>query len=53
MERIEWISRVPLSIKEAKKLVNNLSADEFTQSEISGYSWLEELSEYAGINKDG
>ena len=51
MQGIEWLCRVPLSIKEAKNLVNNLSKDEFTESEISGYSLREELSQYAGIKQ--
>jgi len=36
LKEIKWLTRVPLSIKEAKKLVNEVSASEFSQSELSG-----------------
>ena len=37
LREIQWLTRVPLSIKEAKNLVNELSASEFSPSEIPGY----------------
>jgi len=49
MSGIEWLSRVPLSIKEAKSLVSELSSSDFTNSELSGYSWYEVSSNYGGI----
>ncbi len=49
LKQIKWLSRVPLSIKEAKNLVNTVSSSEFSQSEIIGYSWVEKTSNYGGI----
>ncbi len=49
MKEMSWITRVPLSIKEAKDIVINLSKDELTESKISGYSWKEMESNYGGI----
>ncbi len=49
LKQIKWLTRVPLSIKEAKNLVSNLSDSELTNSEIPGYSWVEKESNYGGI----
>ena len=49
LKQIKWLTRVPLSIKEAKNLVSSLSEIEFTNSEIPGYSWREKESNYGGI----
>ena len=51
MREIQWLTRVPLSIKEAKNLVNELSASEFSASEIPGYSLVEKTSNYGGISQ--
>ena len=44
-----WLTRVPLSIKEAKNLVSTVKDSELKNSEISGYSWVERESNYGGI----
>ncbi len=49
LKQIKWLTRVPLSIKEAKKLVNEASSSELSQSEIPGYSLIEKTSNYGGI----
>ncbi len=49
LKQIKWLTRVPLSIKEAKNLVSILKNSEFTNSEIPGYSWVEKESNYGGI----
>ncbi len=49
LEQIQWLTRVPLSIKEAKNLVSTVSEIEFVNSEIPGYSWVEKESNYGGI----
>ena len=49
LKQIKWLTRVPLSIKEAKNLVNELSSLEFEKSEIPGYSFVEKNSNYGGI----
>ena len=51
MTGIEWLSRVPLSIKEAKTLVSELSSLDFTASSLEGYSWYEVSNNYAGIEQ--
>ncbi len=49
LKQIKWLTRVPLSIKEAKNLVNEVSSSELSQSEIPGYSFVEKTSNYGGI----
>ena len=49
LKKIKWLTRVPLSIKEAKNLVSTVKDSEFKNSEISGYSWVERESNYGGI----
>ncbi len=51
LEQIQWLTRVPLSINEAKNLLSNLQDSEFTNSKIPGYSWVERESNYAGIRQ--
>jgi len=51
LKEIKWLTRVPLSIKEAKKLVNEISASEFSQSELPGYSFVETPSNYGGVSQ--
>jgi transposase len=49
MSGTKWLSRVPLSLKEAQEWVNNLDSQNLTKSELDGYSWKEVKSHYAGI----
>lgn len=51
MKGMSWVTRVPLSIKEAKEIVSNLSDEEFTKSELKGYSYQEIENNYAGIKQ--
>ena len=51
LKQIKWLTRVPLSIKEAKKLVTEVSSSEFSKSELSGYSFVEKTSNYGRINQ--
>jgi transposase len=51
MKEMRWLSRVPLSIKEAQELVDSISEKELTDSEIPGYSWRETISNYGGIEQ--
>ncbi len=51
LKQIKWLTRVPLSIKEAKNLVTSVSEKEFKNSEIHGYSWVERESNYGGIRQ--
>lgn len=51
MSDIKWLSRVPLSIKVAKELINKVSAKDLEKSTIEGYSWQEVESNYGGIKQ--
>ena len=51
LKQIKWLTRVPLSLSEAKNLVSSLSDSEFKPSEIPGYSWVERESNYGGIKQ--
>ncbi len=51
LKQIKWLTRVPLSIAEAKNLVSSLSNSEFKTSEMPGYSWVEKSSTYGGIKQ--
>lgn len=51
MRGMEWLSRVPLSIKSAKNLVSKLSESDFTPSSLEGYSWCEVSNNYAEIEQ--
>ncbi len=51
MDGMEWLSRVPLSIKEAKNLVSQLSSSDFNKSILEGYSWYEVNNNYADIEQ--
>ena len=44
-----WLSRVPLSVKAAKELVNQIPTDELVKSELEGYTWCVKESNYGGI----
>ena len=51
MKGIFWVTRVPLSIKQAQELVSNLAEHELKESKISGYSSQEIESNYGGIKQ--
>ncbi len=51
LREIKWLTRVPLSIKEAKNLVHKVSSSEFSKSELPGYSFVEKTSNYGGITQ--
>ncbi|MCG9890815.1 MAG: IS1634 family transposase [Thermosynechococcaceae cyanobacterium MS004] len=49
MTGLQWLTRVPLSIKEASSLVNSTVA--LTASVIKGYTFAESSSEYGGVSQ--
>lgn len=51
MSGMEWLSRVPLSIKDALNLVSKLSSSDLTASSLEGYSWYEVRNNYADIDQ--
>ncbi|MEW6499713.1 MAG: IS1634 family transposase, partial [Cyanobacteriota bacterium] len=51
MATLKWLSRVPLTVKQAKELVSQLKAEAFTESTIAGYRWSQHQSHYGGIEQ--
>lgn len=51
LTNLRWLTRVPLSLKQAQQLVFQLNEAEFTSSSVSGYSWSEHKSNYGGIEQ--
>jgi len=51
MSKMKWVSRVPLTIKEAKTLIGTLAESEFIQSGIDGYSFVDKKVTYAGVDQ--
>ena len=51
MVNMNWISRVPLSIKKAKNLAKAPISKELKPSDIKGYSYQEEKVFYGGIEQ--
>ena len=44
-----WLSRVPLSLKQAQQLVSQLDETDFINSSSPGYRWSEHKSNYGGV----
>ncbi|WP_041622576.1 IS1634 family transposase [Oscillatoria nigro-viridis] len=51
MAGMKWITRVPLSIKEAQNKICNIEDSAWEDSEIKGYKMAVQTSEYAGIKQ--
>jgi transposase len=51
MEKLKWISRVPLTLKKAQNLVKGLKNVEFKKSDQKGYSYQEEKVSYGGVEQ--
>jgi transposase len=51
MRELKWITRVPLSIKEAKNKIVDIKELEWKDSQISGYKIAGKESEYANIKQ--
>jgi transposase len=48
---LKWISRVPLTIAQAQKLVHEIRSEEFVSCELEGYRIAQRQSNYAGIEQ--
>lgn len=48
---LKWLSRTPLTIKQAKHLSSPLMESDFRESQIPGYRWSEPPSNYGGIEQ--
>ncbi len=51
MRELKWISRVPLSIKEAQNKILDIKESEWKESQKKGYKIAAKESEYAGIKQ--
>ncbi|MEO1148982.1 MAG: IS1634 family transposase, partial [Cyanobacteria bacterium J06638_22] len=51
LEPLKWVSRVPLTLKSASQLVDELDEDAFVSSALEGYSFVERELDYGGINQ--
>jgi transposase len=51
MKELKWITRVPLSIKEAQTKILDIREEEWVDSQISGYKIAAKESEYGGIKQ--
>ena len=51
LTNLRWLTRVPLSLKQALQLVSQLNKSEFHGSSVTGYSWSEHKSNYGGITQ--
>ena len=51
MSDLQWLSRVPLSIKVAKSLISTIPESEFIDSTIPGYKLVSKTENYAGIEQ--
>jgi len=51
MRGMKWITRVPLSVKEAKNKIVEIEENEWEESQIKGYKMAERESEYGGIKQ--
>lgn len=51
MTGMKWITRVPLSIKEAQNNIIEIEEEEWEKSEIKGYKIATKLSEYGNIKQ--
>jgi transposase len=48
---VKWISRVPETINEAKKLIEGISVEDMIKSDIEGYSFKDFSSSYGGFDQ--
>jgi transposase len=51
MSDLQWLCRVPLSIKVAKSLISTIPESEFIDSTIPGYKLVSKTENYAGIEQ--
>ncbi|MGB6302091.1 MAG: IS1634 family transposase [Rivularia sp. (in: cyanobacteria)] len=47
----KWLSRVPLSLAEAKRLVSSINDSELVESQIDGYSYVMRESSYSDVKQ--
>ncbi len=51
MEQLKWVTRVPLTLAQAKQVLVEVSEDELVDSCLKGYSIAERTSNYGGVEQ--
>lgn len=51
MQQIKWLSRVPLNIKSAQKVIRNIKENEWSNPSREGYRIAERKSSYGGVEQ--
>jgi transposase len=51
MATLRWLCRVPLTLKQARQLIEQLSDEDFVESTIPGYRWAAQTSNYGGVRQ--
>ena len=51
LSKLRWVTRVPLTLKEAKRVLEGVPDDAFVDSSLSGYRIAEHSSNYAGVEQ--
>lgn len=51
MATLRWLCRVPLTLKQAKQLIEQLNEKDFIESTIAGYRWAAQTSNYGGFRQ--
>jgi transposase len=51
MASLRWLCRVPLTLKQAKQLIEQLNEKDFVESKIVGYRWAAQTSNYGGVRQ--
>lgn len=51
MATLRWLCRVPLTLKQARQLIEQLSSKDFVESTIPGYRWAAHTSNYGGVRQ--
>jgi len=51
MATLRWLCRVPLTLKQARQLIEQLSDKDFVESTIPGYRWAAQTSNYGGVRQ--
>lgn len=51
MKELKWLCRVPLTVKQAKDLVGQLTEKELVKSGLEGYYVAERISNYGGVEQ--
>ncbi|MBW4546266.1 MAG: IS1634 family transposase [Symplocastrum torsivum CPER-KK1] len=51
MASLRWLCRVPLTLSQAKQLIEQLNSKDFVESTIAGYRWAAHTSNYGGVRQ--